>query len=83
MKQFHQALFYALIILLPVQLGRHFWPEWSYVLGLKIDYLSPIIYLTDILIAGILGVWGLEKLKSHRPRQGEAEGGQKSNVKFN
>ena len=59
----HQVLFYALIILLPVQLGRHFWPEWSYVLGLKIDYLSPTVYLTDILIAGILGVWGLEKLK--------------------
>ncbi len=62
MKKLHQAFFYALIILLPVQLGRHFWPEWSYVLGLKIDYLSPTLYLTDILVGLILVSWFLEKL---------------------
>lgn len=35
---------------LPTQLGRHFWPEWAYVAGLRSDYLSPTIYLTDLLI---------------------------------
>lgn len=45
-----QTIFYLLTLFLPTQLGRHFWPEWSQVLGLRIDYLSPTLYLTDILI---------------------------------
>ena len=59
--KFQRFLFWLLIFLLPVQLGRHFWPEWSYVFGLKIDYLSPTIYLTDILVLVILGLWVLKK----------------------
>ena len=59
--KFRRFLFWLLIFLLPVQLGRHFWPEWSYVFGLKIDYLSPTIYLTDILVLVILGLWVLKK----------------------
>ncbi len=38
-----------LILFLPTQFGRHFWPNFSYVLGLRVDYLSPTIYLTDVL----------------------------------
>ncbi|MCX6724572.1 MAG: O-antigen ligase family protein [Candidatus Shapirobacteria bacterium] len=53
----HQKLFWLLVFLLPLQLGRHFWPPWSYVLGLKVDYLSPTIYLTDILVFLILSLW--------------------------
>jgi len=30
------------------------WPQWSYVRGVRIDYLSPTIYLTDILILVLL-----------------------------
>lgn len=59
--KFQRLFFWLLIFLLPVQLGRHFWPEWSYVFGLKIDYLSPTIYLTDILVLVILGLWILKK----------------------
>jgi len=58
----HQKLFLLLVLLLPIQLGRHFWPEWSYVMGLRVDYLSPTIYLTDILVFLIFGIWGLEKI---------------------
>jgi len=61
MTKLQQRLFWLLVFLLPVQFGRHFWPEWSYVMGLRIDYLSPTIYLTDILMVAILGLWGLEK----------------------
>jgi len=43
------ALF-LLIFSLPFQFGYHFWPNWAYLSGFKIDYLSPAIYLTDILI---------------------------------
>ena len=60
----HHLLFYFLILFLPTQLGRHFWPDWAQIYGIRIDYLSPTIYLTDILILGILGLWGVEKLKS-------------------
>jgi hypothetical protein len=58
----HQKLFLLLVLLLPAQLGRHFWPNWSYVLGLRIDYLSPTIYLTDILVFLVLFFWLLESL---------------------
>lgn len=53
-NKLHQKLFWLLILLLPIQLGKHFWPESSYVLGLRVDYLSPTLYLTDLLVLGIL-----------------------------
>lgn len=38
------------------QLGGHFWPDWSFVYGIKIDYLSPTFYLTDLIwIGAVLG----------------------------
>jgi len=58
----HQKLFWLLVFLLPLQLGRHFWPPFSLVLGLRVDYLAPTIYLTDILTVMILGLWGIEKM---------------------
>lgn len=35
---------------LPTQLGLHFWPQFTRVNSLKIDYLSPTLYFVDILI---------------------------------
>jgi len=61
MKKLHQALFSLLLILLPIQLGRHFWPDFSLISGIRVDYLSPTIYLTDLLVIGILGVWFWER----------------------
>ncbi len=46
----HKIFFFFLLILLPTQLGIHFWPDWASVLGRRVDYLSPTLYLTDILI---------------------------------
>src|SRR4030042_4014068 len=62
----HQKLFRLLVFLLPIQLGRHFWPTWSYTFGLKIDYFSPTAYLTDFLVLAVLGLWGIDKLKATR-----------------
>lgn len=62
MSHLHRQLFLLLLLLLPVQLGKHFWPEFSLVLGIRVDYLSPTIYLTDLLVVGILISWGLESL---------------------
>lgn len=40
----------ALIILLPTQLGMHFWPDSAFINGVRIDYFSPTLYVTDIVI---------------------------------
>lgn len=44
------VLYLLLVVFLPTQFGRHFWLSDSLVAGLHIDYLSPTIYLTDLLI---------------------------------
>lgn len=46
-----KLVFFLILLFLPTQLGRHFWPKFAYVWGQRIDYLSPTIYLTDVLIA--------------------------------
>ena len=43
-------LFYLLLFFLPTQFGKHFWPESALVQGQRIDYISPTVYVTDILI---------------------------------
>lgn len=59
----HQRLFLVLLVFLPTQLGFHFWPEWSYVLGRRIDYLSPTVYLTDILVVSIVAKFLISNFK--------------------
>ncbi len=53
----HQLFFYLTIFLLPTQLGLHLWPDWALVLGRRIDYLSPTLFLTDITILSTLLLW--------------------------
>ena len=45
-----KLIFYLLLLFLPTQLGLHLWPDFSFVHGIRIDYLSPTIYFTDFLI---------------------------------
>jgi len=49
-RKIENALFFLILLFAPTQFGRHFWPSFSYILGIRIDYLSPTVYLTDILI---------------------------------
>lgn len=51
---------FLFLLLIPTQLGKYFWPEWSYVLGIRVDYLSPTLYLLDLVWVGLL----VEILKS-------------------
>ncbi|MCL4389993.1 MAG: O-antigen ligase family protein [Patescibacteria group bacterium] len=44
------AVVNLLLILLPTQLGLHLWPSWAFVNGIRVDYFSPTLYLTDVLI---------------------------------
>lgn len=58
-------IFYLLLIFFPTNLAKHFNFSQSYVLGILIDYLSPAIYLIEILVLLLLVVspW-------KRPRRG-------------
>ncbi len=40
---------FLFLLSLPTQFGLHLWPSYSFVYGLKVDYLSPTLYLSDIL----------------------------------
>jgi len=53
---------FLILVLVPTQLGRHFWPDWSYVLGLRVDYLSPTLYLIDLFWFGLF-VLEIKKIK--------------------
>lgn len=43
----------AIIVLLPTQLGKHFWPFFSFIYSLKIDYLAVTVYFWDLLVYGL------------------------------
>lgn len=46
--------FFLFGLVLPWQLGKHFWLSFSYLNGLKIDYLAPTFYLSDLVLGGLL-----------------------------
>jgi hypothetical protein len=56
-----KKFFYILILLLPLNLGKHFVFISSYVWGILSDYLMPTIYIQDILVLSILFLWFFEK----------------------
>jgi len=47
-------LFSFILVLFPNNLAKHFLSPQSYVLGVLVDYLSPALYLTEILVALLL-----------------------------
>ncbi len=49
MQYLSSLLLYIFLFLLPTQLGKHFFLDFSYIQGLRVDYLAPTLYLTDIL----------------------------------
>lgn len=51
------------VLFLPTQLGRHFWLRQSYLFGLKIDYLSPTVYLQDLLVLTLIALFLRNNLK--------------------
>lgn len=51
-----KILVWVVFFLLPTQLGKHFFLPFSFVQGVRVDYLAPAVYLTDIL-GLILVMW--------------------------
>ncbi|MDP2860696.1 MAG: hypothetical protein Q8N98_03190, partial [bacterium] len=77
MKAASYFFFYLFLFFLPTQLGRHFWPEWAIINGIRVDYLSPTIFLTDILLFLSLGSWGVrgfwDSLKTLKQKKGRTK----------
>ena len=67
---FEDFFFVLLIFLIPSQLAYHFWPNWAFVGGVRVDYFAPTIYLTDILIVVILALFVLRTVITNGVRIG-------------
>jgi len=63
LNNIRKLLNYLLIIFLPTQVGKHFWPDFSSIKGARVDYLSPTLYFTDMLILLVLVLWIFSKNK--------------------
>jgi len=53
---FSELVFLLLGLVLPFQFGKHFWPASSYLSGIRMDYLSPTLYLTDLVLLLVFAV---------------------------
>ena len=56
LKRGRNLLWFLFLLSIISQLGKHFWPNWSLVLGIRVDYLSVIFYLSDLLWLGLLSL---------------------------
>ncbi|KKR50943.1 MAG: O-antigen polymerase [Candidatus Curtissbacteria bacterium GW2011_GWA1_40_16] len=56
-----QILFLVVLASLPIQLGKFFFPNYSYVLGIPIDYRAQTLYFSDLIITSyiLVSIWGL------------------------
>ncbi|MGD8743979.1 MAG: O-antigen ligase family protein [Candidatus Woesebacteria bacterium] len=59
-----ETVFKLLIFLLPSQLGYHYWLKQSFVYGIRVDYLSLTVYLTDLLVIAFILLSVYEKISS-------------------
>lgn len=62
MSFFERIAFYLLLATIPIQLGKHFWPDFAFVQGIRVDYLSPTLYISDVafillFLASISSIW--------------------------
>jgi hypothetical protein len=64
-NKLRELIFLLLIFLIPTQLGKHFWPTWSFVNGVRIDYLAPTIYVTDVLVVLLWFLTVFQKILSN------------------
>ena len=58
-------IFRLLVFFSFTQLAYHFWPNWSYVFGLRVDYLSVAVYFTDLLVLALFAVW----ISKYKPKK--------------
>jgi len=49
LNQFNSFLLLAYLFFLPTQLGKHFFFSFSYLSGVRVDYLAPTFYFNDLI----------------------------------
>ena len=64
-NRIERYLVLVLVFLFPTQLALHFWPSWSFIFGIRVDYLAPTLYLTDIF-AVILIIFGFHEILEYK-----------------
>ena len=55
-ERLNQILILLFIFLLPTQLGKYFFFDFSFISGVRIDYLAPALFLSDIVAFGIIAL---------------------------
>lgn len=63
-EKLNKVLLLAFVFLLPTQLGKHFFLPFSFVSGVRIDYLAPTIYLIDIIFV-LLAIFYQAQITAH------------------
>jgi hypothetical protein len=58
---FLNLLFFIFGLLLPSQLGKHFWMPFSYLESVRIDYLAVVFYLSDFILIALAGLTLFDK----------------------
>ncbi len=66
LQRVESILLFLTLLFLPTQLGKHFWPEFSFIYSLPIDYLSPTLYFWDLLVILLCLVFIIRKKPSNR-----------------
>lgn len=62
LKGFQEKLIFVLFLLFPTQLAKHFWLPSSYVWGIRVDYLSLAIHISDIAIIALLFIFFIDSV---------------------
>lgn len=60
---FKQLVLFLFLLFLPTQFGKHFFPAFSYINGVKIDYVSPTLYITDIIAVALILLYRKELIQ--------------------
>lgn len=66
LQKIENLVLFLTLFFLPTQLGKHYWPSFSYVYSLQIDYLSPTIYFWDLLVVCLIAVFILRGEKVNK-----------------
>lgn len=62
--KFEKIFLYLSLLLLPLNLGKHFVFKWNYFNGILVDYFIPTIYIPELLILVVLAFWFFRIYKS-------------------
>ena len=66
MKKVEQVLLFLTLTFLPTKFGYNFWPDFSLVYSLKVNYFSPAIYFWDILVLLLICIFIFRQRRVNR-----------------